>query len=118
MEFTPASHEDPHNPGCLKKILYKKDDFQPGQLQMINWSILPVGKAFANHYHEDLEEIFIIMTGVAEVTVNGETAELCAGDAVLIPVGAPHIMKNIGSEDVFYIAQGISGGKGGKTVNL
>lgn len=116
LAYTPASHENPLSPGVLKKVLLQKADLQPGRVQMINWASLGVGKQFARHYHEDMQEIFILVRGDAEITVGMETAALHRGDAVVIDAREIHQMRNRGSEDVEYLAMGITGEKGGKTV--
>jgi len=83
---------------------------------MVNWCRMGPGKAFRAHYHEDLEEIFIILKGKAEILVNGEEAEMGAREAVVILPREVHEMKNAGGEDLEYLAIGISQGKGGKTI--
>ncbi len=115
-EYVPASHENPAFPGVLKKVLLAASDISEGRLQMVNWALLPEGRTFQPHYHQDMEEIFIILTGASRITVERQTAELGPGDAVVIPIGSTHHMTNIGSGDVEYIALGISQGRGGKTV--
>lgn len=116
LQFIPASHEDPKNPGSLKKVLFKRDELLNGSISMINWALLPIGKSFKAHYHEDMEEIFIILSGEAEITINHETETLKKGDAVLIPPRATHRMTNNSTEDVHYIALGISKEGKGKTI--
>jgi mannose-6-phosphate isomerase-like protein (cupin superfamily) len=114
--FIPASHENPLLPGVLKRVLLEKADLQPGRVQMINWARLGVGKRFARHYHEDMQEIFIIVQGKAEITVGAETAEMNRGDTIIIDPREIHQMQNIGSEAVEYLAIGITSEAGGKTV--
>lgn len=157
IEYVAASHEDPKNPGSLKKVLVRRDDLLDGQVQMINWAKLPVGKAFEAHYHEDMEEVFVIMRGKVEIVCGGkqsmqskqgmqgrlgggklearmdksetnfkfeipnnkqnkDSAMLGAGDAVIIEVGEVHVMRNVGEEDVEYIALGVSREGKGRTV--
>ena len=118
LTYTPASHETPKNPGVWKKVLLKRDDLINGRVQMINWAKIPVGKAFAKHYHEDMEEVFIMLSGKAEVTINNEKAVIGIGDVVLVPIGKTHTMRNIGETDAGYIVLGIALGKGGKTINV
>jgi mannose-6-phosphate isomerase-like protein (cupin superfamily) len=115
-QFMPASHENPLSPGVLKKILIEKSDLQVGRVQMINWAKLNVGNKFAQHYHEDMQEIFIIVNGEAEITVGIETTILRGGDTIIIDHHEVHQMKNIGSEIVEYLAIGITTEAGGKTV--
>jgi mannose-1-phosphate guanylyltransferase / mannose-6-phosphate isomerase len=116
LSFVPASHENPLSPGVLKKVLLGRDDLQEGRVQMVNWAHLPVGKQFAAHYHEDMQEIFVIVSGEAEITVGTTTAVLRRGDAVVIDPREVHRMRNIGSEAVDYLAIGITAGTGGKTI--
>jgi mannose-6-phosphate isomerase-like protein (cupin superfamily) len=116
LKYMPASHEKPDTAGVLKKILLRKEDLVNGEVQMINWALLPVGKAFERHYHEDMQEVFIIVHGTAEITIEQEMEALSPGDAVVIPAGSIHTMKNIGQDNVEYVVVGVSLGEGGKTV--
>ena len=114
--FVPAGHENPLSPGVWKKVLFQKADLQAGAVQMVNWARLPVGNSFAPHYHEDMQEIFIILRGEAQIMVGQETIVLRPGDAVLIDPREVHRMWNRGDEEVDYIAMGISAGNDGRTV--
>jgi len=116
MEWVPASHENRESPSVWKKVLLQKADLSEGRVQMVNWCRMEADKAFQPHYHEDMEEIFIILKGQANMTVREEEANLREGEAVVIPAGEVHQMKNVGGEDLEYLAVGISRGKGGKTV--
>ena len=71
--FVPAGHENPLAPGVLKKVLFVKDDLREGRIQMVNWAKLPAGNRFAAHYHESMQEIFIMMTGQVRLTDNRTT---------------------------------------------
>ena len=114
--FVPAGHESLTSPGVLKKVLLEKADLQPGRIQMVNWASLGVGKRFTPHYHEDMQEIFIIVEGAAELTVGAETVPLQCGDTVVIDARETHQMRNTGPEECEYLAIGITSGVGGKTV--
>ncbi len=116
QEFVAAGHEDPVNPGVWKKVLFRRDDLQSGRIQMVNWARLPAGNTFAPHFHEDMQEIFIVLSGVTRIRAGDEEASLRGGDAVLIDPREVHQMWNDGSEDVDYIAIGIAGADDGKTV--
>lgn len=116
--YIPASHEDPHRPGVLKKVLLQREDFSTGRLQMLNWSRMEVGQAFRPHYHEDMEEVFVMVRGQVEFKVGQETVELRAGDAVLVPMLTRHEMRNIGQEPVEYLVFGLTLDQGGKTINV
>jgi mannose-6-phosphate isomerase-like protein (cupin superfamily) len=112
----PAGHENPASPGTWKRVLCQRDDLWPGRVQMVNWSSMPVGQQFAAHYHEDMQEVFIILQGAAELTAGDQTVVLRRGDTVVIDARETHTMRNLGHESVEYIALGIAGTAGGKTV--
>ncbi len=116
QEFVAAGHEDPANPGVWKKVLFRRDDLQPGRIQMVNWARLPPGRTFAAHYHEDMQEIFIVLSGATRIRAGDQDAVLKMGDAVLIEPREVHQMWNDGDEDVDYLAIGIAGGPDGDTV--
>jgi mannose-6-phosphate isomerase-like protein (cupin superfamily) len=114
--FVPAGHEDPRSPGVWKKVLLEQADLQPGTVRMINWARLPIGNHFAPHYHEDMQEVFIIVQGVAEAKVGSETVTLRRGDTLVIEPREVHQMWNAGDEEVEYLAIGICGTAHGRTV--
>ncbi|MBI3379792.1 cupin domain-containing protein [Candidatus Gottesmanbacteria bacterium] len=117
LKYSPASHENPLHRVAFKKIIFtQKDIMKDGKIQMINWAKLIKGKSFVPHYHEDMEEIFIIIKGRATITVDKEKKDLNSGDSVLIPPKAIHEMKNISYSDVEYLVIGITLGIGGKTI--
>lgn len=118
LDFIPASHEDPKDPGALKKVLLTRDDIPAGRLQMINWARIPLGKAFAPHYHEAMVELFIILNGRVKAKVDREEKVLEKGDLLIVNKGQTHSMENISEEEVDYIAMGIVTAEGGKTITL
>jgi mannose-6-phosphate isomerase-like protein (cupin superfamily) len=116
--FVPASHEDPANPSVLKKVLFHREDLQPGRLQMFNWAKLPAGSSFTAHYHEDMQEVFLIVQGTARMVVEGETIQLARGDAIAVQPREVHRMWNDTSEDVDYIVFGVTTDAGGQTITV
>ncbi|MEC8555779.1 MAG: cupin domain-containing protein [Planctomycetota bacterium] len=120
-DFEAASHEDPSDPGVLKKVLASKADLNPGRMQMLNWSLLKVGKSFRRHYHEDMQEVFVILAGQARMHIEEAAhpaidVDLRAGDAILIEPREIHGMENTGDEDVTYLVFGLSFEMDGQTV--
>lgn len=116
LNYVYASHEDSKNPGNLKKVLVRKEDLIEGQVQMVNWAKIPIGKAFRAHYHENMEEIFIIIKGNAEMTVGTESVSLGTGDTVIVPIGKVHVLKNVGEIELEYLVMGVARGTDGKTI--
>jgi mannose-6-phosphate isomerase-like protein (cupin superfamily) len=116
-ELVPASHEDPQDPGVLKRVLFNSGDFdQECGLQMLNYAVIEPGREFQLHHHESMEEVFYILSGEGEVTVNEETRPISPGMAVVIPRNAVHLMKNVGTGPLEYLAFGAAQKKGA-TVN-
>jgi len=48
---------------------------------------------------DPMEEIYFIMSGEGEMTVDEETRHVVPGDAIWIPTGSVHALTNSGRED-------------------
>ncbi len=58
--------------------------------------------------HAEHAEMFLVMSGSASISTAGEVYELGEGDAVFIPSGIPHALRNEGaSEAVLVWAAGL-----------
>ena len=114
--FIPASHEDPKNPGVLKRVIATQREFQVGQVQMLNWAQLPVGSSFQPHYHEDMQEVFVLLSGIVTMKCGEQTVTMQVGDTVIVSPEEIHQMQNVGDVVAEYIVFGISAQKGGRTV--
>jgi len=64
---------------------------------------LPVGGATVPHHHAETEEIYYILSGAAEMTLDGETRPVGPGDAIAIPPGARHTIRNTGPEELVFL---------------
>lgn len=51
------------------------------------------------HFHAKHSEVFYVVSGQVEWTVNGETHVMGAGDVVFIPPGTPHAVKTVGGKE-------------------
>lgn len=60
--------------------------------------VLPVGTKVGRHYHLKTEEVYYILHGSGEMTVNSETRAVGSGDAIFIPRNATHTLENTGTE--------------------
>lgn len=61
-------------------------------------TIYPNGSV-PEHSHPE-EEVYTIISGQGEMTVNGETKIMEGGSSVYIPSGQPHSLKNTSKEDL------------------
>ena len=61
---------------------------------------LAPGQATTPHHHKVTEEIYYILSGSALMTLAGETRPVGPGDAIAIPPGLVHTIKNTGGEEL------------------
>ena len=59
---------------------------------------LEPGKQLEAHV-DPMEEIYFIMSGEGEMTLDDETRHVVPGDAIWIPTGSRHGLSNTGTED-------------------
>ena len=74
---------------------------------MINWAKLLVGRTMAAHAHENMEEIFFILSGSAMFRAGDHEVLLTRGDAIRVSARETHEMKALGKKEVLYIVIGI-----------
>ena len=86
--------------------LFKADEFVSA-LNTLNANILNPGMAIDPvHNHEDVEQIWYILSGVGKARVGDEEREVREGDAVYLPPQVPHTMKNTGTYPLRFLAIG------------
>lgn len=56
------------------------------------------GKSNKKHYHPQVEEIYYILSGQAQITLNDETSLLQSGQLVTIPTGTVHKIVNLSKD--------------------
>ena len=61
---------------------------------------LPPGMAVRLHHHRKLEEIYYLVSGGGIMTVGDESRQVSAGDAIYVPCGNPHSLRNTGDTDI------------------
>ncbi len=59
--------------------------------------LLPPGSAVGRHYHIETEELYYILEGTGEMTIDDETCAVTAGDCIFIPRLAIHTLRNTGA---------------------
>ena len=79
-----------HRNSCIQKQSLAEARVQPG------------GQT-TPHYHPLAEEIYHILEGMGRMTIDGETREVAAGDAIAIPPGAVHTIFNPGSQTLKFL---------------
>ncbi|MFM7043780.1 MAG: cupin domain-containing protein [Planctomycetaceae bacterium] len=64
---------------------------------------LAPGRATAPHHHAVTEEIYYILSGTAVMTLGEETRPVGPGDAIAIPPGARHTIRNTGEQELVFL---------------
>jgi mannose-6-phosphate isomerase-like protein (cupin superfamily) len=62
----------------------------PVRLQSLAEATVPAGTATRRHHHRESEEIYYLLEGRGTMELDGRTAPVGPGDAILIPPGARH----------------------------
>ena len=59
--------------------------------------VYPTGKT-TGHSHDDMEEVYFVLSGKGRMVIGEETFPIQAGDAFYVPFGAFHTTYNAGIE--------------------
>ena len=84
-----------HGGGIAQMILDRRILKEIGFLAIAQ---LAPGKTLEAHV-DPMEEIYFIVNGEGEMTVDDETRHVLPGDAIWIPTGSIHALTNSGTED-------------------
>jgi len=98
-EHTASGYRTLVNPGTGERIQFIAPGEGDEDVVRFNWSSIP-GGAIPEHSHPHQEERFIISSGEARFTLNGEQRTVGAGEAITVPVGVAHSEENAGSVPV------------------
>ena len=64
---------------------------------------LAPGACTTPHHHKATEEIYYILSGAAAMTLGHETRTVGPGDAIAIPPGCRHTIRNTGSVELVFL---------------
>ncbi len=91
MTLNPLSQQKPFTTkdgSTIRSLLDRTN--APVQNQSLAEATLPAGVATERHWHKLSEEFYFILEGSGRMEIDGETAAVGPGDAILIPPGAWH----------------------------
>jgi mannose-6-phosphate isomerase-like protein (cupin superfamily) len=77
---------------------------------------LKLGAATTPHYHPRCEEIYYILVGEGAMRIEAETREVSPGDAIAIPPGQIHQIRNTGAVELKFLCCCAPGYEDGDTV--
>jgi mannose-6-phosphate isomerase-like protein (cupin superfamily) len=64
--------------------------------QSLAEATIPPGSATQPHYHAVTEEFYYVVEGAGAMRIDGDERPVAVGDAILIPPGAIHTLRNTG----------------------
>lgn len=64
---------------------------------------LPHGAATIPHYHPNTEEIYYLLRGQGRMRIGEDARDVVPGDAIAIPAGAIHQIRNTGTEPLVFL---------------
>ena len=76
----------------FRRVLYTGHN-----LQLVLMAI-PHGQEIGEEVHDDRDQFFRIEAGEGEITIDGNVYIVKADDAVIVPQGARHNVRSVGSE--------------------
>ena len=88
------------NPGIQRTVVHKADVSVPGREAVIARVEIAPGASAGRHTHPG-DEISYVVEGEGEILIQGQPArKVKAGDGFVIPAGAIHDARNIGTVPV------------------
>ena len=71
-----------------------------GPLAFVDQVVVPPGASVGRHIHGRDEELYVIVLGEAEATVDGKTHVVGPGDVIHNRPGGTHELRNLGADEV------------------
>lgn len=69
-----------------------------GGWEAVEWARIPPGGVSGEHLHTRTEEVYVLLSGRGEITLDGRPSPVRAGDAILTGLGTTHGLRNAGTE--------------------
>ena len=85
-------------PGRTARILFSQAKRNAESVTMIDVELAPGAATTPAHRHKHFEEAIYILDGEARFWVEGEIIPVKTGEAILIPIGKRHMLRNMGEK--------------------
>jgi mannose-6-phosphate isomerase-like protein (cupin superfamily) len=79
-----------------------------GDWEAVEWARIPPGGISGEHLHSRTEEVYFILSGRAEILLDGIATEVGPGDVILTGLGTTHGLRAIGEESVSWLVVEVS----------
>ncbi|ORT55938.1 cupin domain-containing protein [Streptomyces sp. CB03238] len=74
-----------------------------GGWEAVEWAWLPPGGVSGEHLHSRTEELYFLLSGRGEITLDGRPHLVRAGDTVLTGLGTRHALRNTGRRPLAWL---------------
>lgn len=74
-----------------------------GCWEAVEWAWIPPGGVSGEHLHTRTEEVYFILSGRGEITLDGRPHQVQTGDLILTGVGTRHGLRNTGTEGLGWL---------------
>ena len=91
-----------HNPEILKRVILRKNEVP--HLTNLTMSSFQPGQVTKAHAHQDMTEVFLVISGTGCILVDGKQVSLEKGSCAIIEPGESHQLANLSREpfDLIY----------------
>jgi quercetin dioxygenase-like cupin family protein len=96
IEFTNSSH-----PSQIKKVIFHGYEMTSSVTQ-VAYAELRAGDSVEEHYHESMEEVFLILDGECEFILDGLLHLLKKGDVIKIAPKTKHKLTALADTKLYY----------------
>lgn len=104
LATTPET-EVSHNPKIKKKVLIGNGDIP--NITYFSRAVLPEGEVAESHSHPDMTEVFLIESGLGEMSIDGVTRALTPGTCITVEPYENHELRNTGTSDLVVLYFGV-----------
>jgi quercetin dioxygenase-like cupin family protein len=96
LKFTTSQHT-----GQLKKVIFRGSEMR-SSLTQVAYAELHAGETIEEHLHESMEEVFLILDGYCEFSLNGISYFLEKDSVIKIAPKIKHKLKAIKDTKLYY----------------
>ena len=96
IEFTKSTH-----PGHLKKVIFTGSELTSAVTQ-VAYAELPAGGIIEEHFHNTMEEVFLVLEGNCEFYLNGVPQLLTKDSVIKIAPKIKHKLKALSDTKLYY----------------
>jgi len=64
---------------------------------------VPPNEKEERHYHNESQQFFYVLSGVAHLEISGNVTEVCAGCGIHVPAKVPHQLMNQSTENLRFL---------------